>query len=103
MIAATLFALAGLLHADNGAIGDAGNFAPPVKLEAAGQPIDVHIGHAAPFACDWDGDGVKDLLVGQFGEGKLLVYKNVGTATEPELAAAELFMAGGEAGRIPSG
>ena len=40
--------------------------APPVRLEAAGAVIDTPtIGHAAPFVGDFDGDGVKDLLVGQ--------------------------------------
>ena len=42
---------------------------PPVRLEAAGKPIDTAVGHAAPFVCDWDGDGVKDLLVGQVRRG----------------------------------
>src|SRR5437016_5228905 len=39
---------------------------PPVRLEAAGKPIDTDVGHAAPFVCDIDGDGKLDLLVGQF-------------------------------------
>src|SRR5688572_27585384 len=52
---------------------------PPTRIEAAGKPIDVEVGHAAPFLADFDGDGRKDLLVGQFGAGKLRVYRNVGT------------------------
>ncbi|MDE0961344.1 MAG: hypothetical protein OSB09_11260, partial [Planctomycetota bacterium] len=31
-------------------------FAPPVRLEANGKPIDVTIGHAAPYIIDFDGD-----------------------------------------------
>lgn len=58
---------------------------PPVRLEAAGKPIDTDIGHAAPFVCDFDGDGVQDLLVGQFGEGLLTIYRNEGTNSEPRL------------------
>ena len=46
-------------------------FAPPVRLEAAGKPIDTDVGHAAPLVVDFDGDGKNDLLVGQFGEGKI--------------------------------
>ena len=61
-----LLALLGLAPApDDGA---AGEFAPPVRVEAAGKPIDTEVGHAAPFVGDFDGDGVDDLLVGQFGE-----------------------------------
>src|SRR5262245_58207393 len=43
----------------------AAKFATPVKIEAKGGPIDVEIGHAAPFYGDFDGDGLNDLLVGQ--------------------------------------
>jgi hypothetical protein len=43
----------------------------PVRLESQGKPIDVFGGHAAPSIADLDGDGVRDLLVGQFiGEGR---------------------------------
>lgn len=77
--------------------------AEPVRLQAAGKPIDTEIGHAAPFVCDFDGDGIKDLLVGQFGEGLLRIYRNEGTNSEPNLAAGIKFKDGKEDGRIPSG
>lgn len=76
---------------------------PPVRMEAAGKPIDTDVGHAAPFVGDFDGDGKLDLLVGQFGEGSLSVYRNIGTNERPEFAAAETFMAGGKEGRVPAG
>ena len=52
----------------------AGELAAPVPLAAPGGEIDVSIGHAAPYVTDMDGDGVCDLLVGQFGEGRLALY-----------------------------
>ncbi len=78
-------------------------FEKPVALMAAGAPIEGHVGHLAPFVCDWDGDRVRDLLVGQFGGGQLAVYANAGTETEPDFEAAQWFQAGGTIGRIPAG
>jgi hypothetical protein len=78
-------------------------FLPPVRLEAAGKPIDTAIGHAAPFVGDFDGDGVRDLLVGQFGDGILWVYRNTGTNARPRFAAGVKFKGGGPDGRVPTG
>ena len=93
--------LAGLMVTTNISLSE--ELAEPVRLEAAGKPIDTEIGHAAPFVCDFDGDGLKDLLVGQFGEGLLRIYRNEGTNSEPELAAGVKFKEGKENGRVPSG
>jgi hypothetical protein len=90
------------LNAGNApALGD--DLAAPVRIEAAGKPIDTEMGHAAPFVYDWDGDGVKDLLVGQFGNGILTIYRNEGTNAAPKLAAGVKFKAGGKDGVVPSG
>src|SRR5437870_12994140 len=86
-----------------GADGPSRELAPPVRVEAAGKPIDTEVGHAAPFVCDFDGDGVKDLLVGQFGDGILWFYKNVGTNAQPKFAAGVKFKDGGKDGRVPTG
>jgi hypothetical protein len=75
----------------------------PVRLEAAGKPIDTSVGHAAPFVCDWEGDGKRHLLVGQFGEGILWIYKNVGTNSSPKYAAGVKFKDGNKDGRVPTG
>lgn len=75
----------------------------PVFLKASGKPIDTDIGHAAPYLCDWDDDGDRDLLVGQFGEGKLRIYTNVGSDQQPRYEGPSWFKAGGEFGTIPSG
>jgi hypothetical protein len=89
--------------AANAANGPAKELAPPVRLEAAGKPIDTAVGHAAPFVGDIDGDGVRDLLVGQFGEGILWVYRNQGTNQQFQLAAGVKFKDGKKDGRVPTG
>ena len=101
MWSALVIALMSLNASNAPALAD--DLAAPVQLKAAGQPIDTQIGHAAPFVCDWDGDGVRDLLVGQFGGGSLTIYRNEGTNQEPKLAAGERFKAGGKDATVPYG
>ena len=74
-----------------------------IKLEAGRKPIDVEIGHAAPYFVDFDGDGVKDLLVGQFGSGKLRIYKNIGSNSQPKFDKFTFFQAGGADAIVPAG
>jgi hypothetical protein len=76
---------------------------PPVRLKAAGKPIDTTVGHAAPFVGDIDGDGVNDLLVGQFGDGILWIYRNEGSNSRPKLVAGVKFKGGKKDGRVPTG
>ncbi len=76
---------------------------PPVRIEADGKAIDTDTGHAAPYVCDFDGDGVQDLLVGQFGNGQLWIYHNEGTNTQPRLAAGVKFKDGSKDGTVPHG
>jgi hypothetical protein len=78
--------------------------APPVAVQADGKPIDItEVGHAAPFHADVDGDGKRDLLVGQFGGGKMKVYKNHGSDTAPTFKALAWFEAAGEVVTTPTG
>ena len=91
-----LFTLLGLSGASD-------ELAPPVRLEAAGKVIDTDVGHAAPFVGDFDGDGTSDLLVGQFGEGILWIYRNEGTNSHPRLAAGKKFKDGKPEGCVPTG
>lgn len=75
----------------------------PFLAMAKGGPIKVDIGHAAPIFVDFDGDGLKDLLVGQFREGKLRIYKNVGTRSLPKFDGFRWFEAGGKIAQIEAG
>ena len=101
MVSCLVLALLGLGPAP--VDGTAGEFTPQVRIEAAGRPIDTEVGHAAPFVGDFDGDGVDDLLVGQFGGGILWVYRNEGSNGRPKLAAGVKFKEGRDDGRVPTG
>lgn len=77
--------------------------APPVQVQAEGGGIDItEVGHAAPFHADIDGDGKRDLLVGQFGGGKLRIYKNEGTDAEPRFGRYDYMKAGADRGTVPA-
>ena len=80
-----------------------GELAAPLRLEAEGVPIDTEIGHAAPYLYDWNGDGLRDLLVGQFLEGKLRIYKNLGSELEPRFGDLTWFETGGKVVKVPTG
>jgi hypothetical protein len=71
-------------------------FEKPVRLEADGKVIDtgIHWGHSGPCLFDVDGDGLRDLVVGDFS-GKFHVYRNVGTNNSPKFGSPSDLMAGG--------
>ena len=78
-------------------------FGRGVKLMAAGEPIDVEIGHLVPCVSDWNSDGKKDLLVGQFKSGAIRLYLNQGTDTEPVFQEFSMLNAGGKPIRLDAG
>ena len=90
----------------------------PVLIKANDGFIDVTTGHAAPYVMDYDGDGVWDLLVGEFGDGefpaerlpqskgkfvhgRLRIYRNHGSAIEPRFEGFQYLMAGDQPASIP--
>ena len=77
-------------------------FHPPVRLTAADGVIDSgHAwGHAGPWVEDIDGDGVKDLLVGDFS-GLFRFYRNEGTNQKPRYAKGVNLQAGGVDAKVP--
>jgi hypothetical protein len=76
---------------------------PGVRLEAGGKPVEGEVGHLVPVVDDWNGDGKKDLLVGQFGGGKIRLYLNEGTDVEPAFKVSSVLQAGGAEIRLPAG
>lgn len=57
----------------------AADFEPPIRLKGGDTAIRVEApGYACPTWADVDGDGKKDLIVGQFAQGKMQVFKNLG-------------------------
>jgi hypothetical protein len=66
------------------------------KPIAAGDGGTVKVnGQAAPFAADWDGDGLLDLLVGA-EDGSVWLYRNTGSPRSPKLAAGVQIVPPGE-------
>jgi hypothetical protein len=70
-----------LLHRNTGST-DEPQYAPPVKIEADGKPVDT-FGCPSPNFEDFDGDGDLDLLCGEFLDG-FTYFENVGNRTEPK-------------------
>ena len=78
-------------------------FKEGVKLEANGQPIDAEIGHFVPAVVDWNSDGKKDLIIGQFKEGKIQLFLNYGSDSAPLFKDSQYLQAGGEEISLPAG
>lgn len=71
------------------------------ELKAGSASIAARNG--CPTVFDWDGDGKKDLLLGQFDAGNIRFYRNTGSASQPALAPHEFLKAGGSNISLPSG
>lgn len=82
--------------------------APPVldqgvRLQAEGKDIEADIGHLVPCVADWNGDGKKDLVVGQFLEGRIRCFENTGADAAPVFRSSAFLKAGGSDIRLPCG
>lgn len=67
-----------------------------IVLEANGEPITMQVGCASPCVTDWNLDGKKDLIIGQFAEGKMRYYENIGTNANPQFGDYTFMEADGE-------
>jgi hypothetical protein len=51
--------------------------------------------YSAPTVVDWNNDGKKDLVVGQFYYGNVVVFLNVGTDANPVFNGGAAIQSGG--------
>lgn len=87
-----------------GPAGELAEVRKPVHVLAGGKPLDVErSGHAAPFVGDFFEDGTQALLVGQYHEGRLRIYRNTGTKSQPKYDSYIWFEAGGKIASVPFG
>ncbi len=77
-------------------------FNGPFPVEDGGVPIDVG-NYGAPVMADWNGDGAKDLICGQFTSGMIRYYQNFGADTAPVFYGFEYLEADGEVIQLPYG
>ncbi len=68
-------------------------------LDENGLPIDAGM-HSSPVMTDWDGDGLADMLVGNY-VNRISFYKNVGTRQEPRFAFVEVLRIDGDPIELP--
>jgi len=66
----------------------------PVPIQSGG--VDINVGYTgSPFVFDWNSDGKKDLLIGQFTEGRVRFYANTGTNNNPAFSGFTFLQADG--------
>lgn len=75
------------------------DFEAPVRIKADGVAVRVESpGYASPAWADIEGNGKKHLLVGQFKQGKIRVFKNLGNG---KFAAGTWLQADGKVAEVP--
>jgi hypothetical protein len=63
-------------------------------IQADGAPLSVAI-MSAPTVADWNSDGKKDLVVGQFSEGKIRLFTNLNTHADPVFGSGAYIQSAG--------
>ena len=98
MFLATILATAPVMAADARPA-----FAAPVRLLAAGQPVNLveEMPYPSPVLFDVDHDGRRELVCGDLW-GYLWVYEDVGEAGDVEWGAAKKLQVDGEDLKVPN-
>ncbi len=84
-------------------LADAPKLDKGVRVEVNEAPIDIEVGHLVPDAVDFNGDGKKDLVVGQFKEGCIRLYVNEGTDAAPVFKEGKPLEAVGQVIKLDAG
>jgi hypothetical protein len=83
-----------LFMAAGAAIAAEPQFAAPFIVQANGVNLVVEL-MADPFMTDWNGDGLNDLVIGQFTEGRIRFYPNTGSNADPVFTGFSYLQADG--------
>ncbi len=86
--AALFFVTTGVVHAD------APQLNPPFQVYDGSLPLEVDIMSACTVV-DWNNDMKKDLVVSQFTQGKVWLFVNQGTDTDPVFNGGSEIESGG--------
>ena len=79
------------------------DYQSPFMVMDSGSPITLSVGHANPLVTDWNGDGLKDLIVGQYSGGKLRYYQNSDSNDSPMFSGYTYMQADGTDISVSSG
>jgi hypothetical protein len=85
IVTLALLVLCGVTHA-----ADAPDLSAGVFVQDGSGPLGV-IGYSTPTVVDWDNDGRKDLVVGQYDFGYITLYLNQGTDINPVFSGGILI------------
>ena len=79
-------------------------FEEPVRIKAGDEFIAVHSpGYACPTMADVDGDGLEDLVVGQFNKGLMWFCKNIADSPSetPKFDKSDWIRSDGKRAQVP--